>query len=79
MQNGNRVVSALGYLSSHEDEDGGQTEFPRLQLSVSRLPIGDRDRSEARAYRLFFTCTSNYAVSCVPIRGRRFRPKLAVW
>ena len=32
----NRVVSALGYLSSHRNaEEGGRTEFPRLGLQIS--------------------------------------------
>ena len=39
MQSGNRMVSALGYLSSHNAEEGGVTEFPRLHLSVRRAPI----------------------------------------
>jgi hypothetical protein len=33
---GNRIVSALGYLSSHRNaEEGGRTEFPRLGLQIS--------------------------------------------
>jgi hypothetical protein len=49
MQSGNRMVSALGYLSSHNAEEGGETEFPRLHLSVSRASILYHTKPSRRA------------------------------
>lgn len=61
MHSGNRIVSALGYLSSHSTEEGGVTEFPRLHLSVCRALMLFAFSGGALGFRLIIVLIFTYA------------------